>query len=282
MTACLWCGNPFEPRQSGGKAQRYCSASCRRGMEHSARSYALAAVDAEILTVEDLKRGPSSTPALAPSEPKPLSDPCTAPTRSLHQEAIPMNAQSAPNAAEFRSAAEMFDRVRLNAIAAQDRAEQLEDTLRLQREASDDLIVTLRGRIHTLEKQIDDRDERIHLLETNAHIRMLSTERIATIVKLLRDAIVKAAEDFVTSEVDAIERERTPEPKGEPAESDRDVIITPHNRTRLLARLADELAPATQAGDEGDEELFEQTEQTMAGEGAAPLPRFLRAVRGEQ
>ncbi len=34
---CTWCGNPFEPRNNGGKQQRFCSTPCRRNFESACR-----------------------------------------------------------------------------------------------------------------------------------------------------------------------------------------------------------------------------------------------------
>ena len=40
MTACTWCGSPFEARATGGKRQRFCLPRCRRDYEAACRAYA--------------------------------------------------------------------------------------------------------------------------------------------------------------------------------------------------------------------------------------------------
>jgi hypothetical protein len=36
---CLWCSQPFEPRRSGGKPQRFCVPAHRRAFETAARQF---------------------------------------------------------------------------------------------------------------------------------------------------------------------------------------------------------------------------------------------------
>ena len=42
---CLWCGGAFTPRVNGGKAQRFCSPSCRRQLHTRARQWAIARIE---------------------------------------------------------------------------------------------------------------------------------------------------------------------------------------------------------------------------------------------
>ena len=54
--ACTWCGEAFPPRTTGGSAQRFCSAPCRRAFDTACRAYASARVDAGRVTVAELRR----------------------------------------------------------------------------------------------------------------------------------------------------------------------------------------------------------------------------------
>jgi hypothetical protein len=37
---CLWCAGPFSARASGGSAQRFCRAGCRRAFDAALRAWA--------------------------------------------------------------------------------------------------------------------------------------------------------------------------------------------------------------------------------------------------
>jgi len=54
---CYWCDRPFQARQSGGHAQRFCSPSCRLVFHAAARRWTLDAVGAGVLSIADLKKG---------------------------------------------------------------------------------------------------------------------------------------------------------------------------------------------------------------------------------
>jgi hypothetical protein len=56
MTACLWCGQPFEPRRTGGSAQQFHAIACRRAFDLAARIWVRQAVEAGTLTVAQLKQ----------------------------------------------------------------------------------------------------------------------------------------------------------------------------------------------------------------------------------
>ncbi len=56
-TKCLWCDLEFQPRTTGGSAQRFCSTPCRRAFETACRVYAGAEVNAGRLSVSTLRMG---------------------------------------------------------------------------------------------------------------------------------------------------------------------------------------------------------------------------------
>jgi len=55
----------FRGRQTGGRAQRFCQPVCRRAFHAAARTWALDAIAAGILTVTDVRTGPVATRTLA-------------------------------------------------------------------------------------------------------------------------------------------------------------------------------------------------------------------------
>ena len=57
LAACVWCDRPFKMRQSGGHAQRFCSPRCRLAFHAAARCWALDAIEAGVLRVDDIKQG---------------------------------------------------------------------------------------------------------------------------------------------------------------------------------------------------------------------------------
>ncbi len=52
---CLWCETEFQPRGTGGKPQKFCSAPCRRDFEAACRAYAAAEVEAGRIPVSVLR-----------------------------------------------------------------------------------------------------------------------------------------------------------------------------------------------------------------------------------
>jgi len=54
-SVCLWCRSQFQPRASGGEAQRFCSGGCRREFHTAARIYVRQAVEAGRLDTATLK-----------------------------------------------------------------------------------------------------------------------------------------------------------------------------------------------------------------------------------
>ncbi len=72
---CMWCGDPFTPRATGGKRQRFCSEQCRRDFDSGCRAWVKQFVSSELLPVAALKyalrqraRSFSDIPAPNPTE----------------------------------------------------------------------------------------------------------------------------------------------------------------------------------------------------------------------
>ena len=70
--ASLWCGEYFEPRRDGGKAQRFCRETCRRSFDAAGRRWIAGAIATGMLTVDTLRNGPAATRALLPGDILPL------------------------------------------------------------------------------------------------------------------------------------------------------------------------------------------------------------------
>ena len=56
MPECPWCGARFKPRQTGGRAQQFCSTRCRRQMDAGLRAWAQDQLAAGRVTNVDLQR----------------------------------------------------------------------------------------------------------------------------------------------------------------------------------------------------------------------------------
>jgi hypothetical protein len=65
--ACLWCSRPFRPRESGGRAQRFCRPSCRRAFHAGTRAWALDELAARRVSIGDFKNSLHATRALVPA-----------------------------------------------------------------------------------------------------------------------------------------------------------------------------------------------------------------------
>ena len=63
-TACSWCGQPFEPRRTGGSVQRFCATACRRAFDRAARSWVRQAIAEGLLIVADLQKASGTARAL--------------------------------------------------------------------------------------------------------------------------------------------------------------------------------------------------------------------------
>jgi hypothetical protein len=60
-SSCFWCDRPFRPRQTGGRAQRFCKMSCRRAFHGAERRWALDAIEAGVLTIDHIRKGVQPT-----------------------------------------------------------------------------------------------------------------------------------------------------------------------------------------------------------------------------
>ncbi len=52
---CRWCETEFQPRNTGGSMQKFCSVLCRRAFDVACRQYASGEVDAGRLRVSVLR-----------------------------------------------------------------------------------------------------------------------------------------------------------------------------------------------------------------------------------
>jgi len=68
-TLCAWCGRPFQERQTGGRAQRFCLPSCRRAFHTAVRAWAVDAIADGTLTVAEVRNGAPATRALVTAAP---------------------------------------------------------------------------------------------------------------------------------------------------------------------------------------------------------------------
>ncbi len=71
---CTWCGTEYEPRNNGGKPQRFCSPDCRRDFFAACRAWAAREFEAGRVSVKDLQgasaqRARCYTGAAAPFRP---------------------------------------------------------------------------------------------------------------------------------------------------------------------------------------------------------------------
>jgi hypothetical protein len=76
---CPWCGNRFERRNDGGKAQRFCRSACRRALDAAGRRWIAGALASGALTLDDLRNGFLTTRALLPSPETPAPGPTDRP-----------------------------------------------------------------------------------------------------------------------------------------------------------------------------------------------------------
>lgn len=253
---CPWCSTDFTPR-AGGKPQKFCTPACRRDMAHAVNAWVSAALDAGMLTAKDLRSGPAATQALLRA-----ADP------AREAKEAPMNAVTEITEQQAQSAGAIFDDMYRRWRAAEERAAALAEDLAAKSSFYEDDRKIFQARIHTLQKQLDDRDQEVHRLQTEQVLWAQERERFVTIMGLAYDAMVKAKDSISTAAVDAIELVREaplPEPR-EPGE----VVITPSTspyaepanglREKLVASLETELSehgatesPATAPADDGDE-----------------------------
>ena len=62
---CLWCGQPFEPRE-GGKPQRFCQPTHRRAFDKAARAYVVWAIKTGRLSRTELRDTVQNQRGVAP------------------------------------------------------------------------------------------------------------------------------------------------------------------------------------------------------------------------
>jgi len=63
--ACSWCDRLFKARKTGGRAQRFCRPHCRRAFHAAARRWALDAIGAGVLSLDEVKKGFAATRAFS-------------------------------------------------------------------------------------------------------------------------------------------------------------------------------------------------------------------------
>src|SRR6476469_5358563 len=60
---CLWCGRAFNPRSTGGSAQKFCCTGHRQQFWIAARRWTMRAIEAGLLSVDCLKASHASVHA---------------------------------------------------------------------------------------------------------------------------------------------------------------------------------------------------------------------------
>lgn len=70
--SCLWFGSSFQPRQDGGKPQRFCAEPCRRSFAEAALAWAEDAVASGALAREELRKASPATRRCATKANEPL------------------------------------------------------------------------------------------------------------------------------------------------------------------------------------------------------------------
>ena len=58
--ACVWCGQPFKPRRTGGSPQRFCLPAHRRAFDMAARRYVDRLIAAGRVSIADLHAPPAA------------------------------------------------------------------------------------------------------------------------------------------------------------------------------------------------------------------------------
>lgn len=62
---CAWCGGSFQASRRGGSAQRFCSPGHRWAYWSAARRWVAKAVDAGLISIQDLKVAETSVHAVS-------------------------------------------------------------------------------------------------------------------------------------------------------------------------------------------------------------------------
>lgn len=60
LAACLWCGQSFAPRSTGGSGQRFCATACRHACHTAARRWAVDRLADGTLGLADIEDGPAA------------------------------------------------------------------------------------------------------------------------------------------------------------------------------------------------------------------------------
>lgn len=284
MERCLWCETPFSPRRSGGKAQRFCNAQCRRNLEHFARSWAIAEIEAGRLTVSGMKQGPLPTPALLSEGQGPSPVPDLTPIKlEAPMNAVTETAQAAPTELDEAAQALLQKLIGPMRSLSEERDSLQYEVKRLNDDRgflADD-INELRARVHTLQKQLDDRDLRIHELQTEEKLYLQERERFVTLAAEAVDTIQRMQKAINGAVVEGIERDRERRrPPSVQAASDPGVTMTPIRTQALLSRLANELNVSEQEPDIFEPEQPGQHEAGSiapgAGDDGQDIPQFLK------
>ena len=107
-----WCSRAFRGRQTGGRAQRFCQPVCRRALHAAARTWALDAIAAGILTVTAVRTGLLATRALAP---------LASAAMPIDEIASRCHAPTEPRAANCKTLQQRLERAMAQAIAVRRR-----------------------------------------------------------------------------------------------------------------------------------------------------------------
>jgi hypothetical protein len=181
-----------------------------------------------------------------------------------------------PTVEQARSAGELIDNLRSDLIGSQQRVVDLEEALREQADSFDGEIVTLRGRLHTSQKILDERDARIHYLETEQTLWLQERERFVTIAGLIHDAVSKMKESIGNAVTDGIQRERDARREPEPVQFDPDTTVTRIPRQEFFRRLEQTLTEMQTDGDVVQPDGTEDQGDSDQADGSESLPQFLK------
>jgi hypothetical protein len=108
-SSCCWCDRPFQLRQSGGRAQRFCSPHCRLAFHAAARRWTLDAIEAGVLSIGDIKRSAEPTRTLLQTMPAPAAMPTCSPAAAGDAQ-LPHKPADGPLASS-RAAAPFIDKM---------------------------------------------------------------------------------------------------------------------------------------------------------------------------
>jgi hypothetical protein len=134
-----------------------------------------------------------------------------------------------PSIEKVYDAGQMLTQMRDDLVAAEQRCDLLEksikemsqdhaDALDDMRGAHESEVTELRSALQASEKLNKYLDELLHVHEANGNIRLLASERVGTIAKAMRDFGAQCFDDWAKSETDALDKdlEMRRKPKPEP------------------------------------------------------------------